>query len=151
MSMRFPYRLAPKNQPVVSLDGRFARPRPLIDIAVLGPSGSVVRPALLDTGSDDTVFSERTAAMIGVDLANAPTGPGIGFGSAVLSVRYSRVTLRIAAQSERREWTAWVGFTASPMPYPVLGFAGFLQFFDAHFRGGLEEVELAANALYPGK
>lgn len=32
-------------------------------------------------------------------------------------------------------------------PYPVLGFAGFLQFFTATFRGDLEEVELIVNRL----
>jgi hypothetical protein len=32
----------------------------------------------------------------------------------------------------------------------MLGFAGCLQFFDAHFRSGLEQVELTANSLYPG-
>jgi hypothetical protein len=32
----------------------------------------------------------------------------------------------------------------------LLGFAGFLQFFTATFRGDREEVELAVNVLYPG-
>src|ERR1700693_4066407 len=120
MSMRFPYRLAAMNRPVVSLGGRFVRPRPLIDVAVLGPSGSAVKRALMDTGSDDTVFPEHVAAQIGLDLTNAPIGSASGLGAAALSVRYARVTLRIAAQSERREWPAWVGFTASALPFPVL-------------------------------
>ena len=51
---------------------------------------------------------------------------------------------------EQREWPAWVGFTAASMPYPVLGFAGFLQFFTATFHGEREEVELTINGLYPG-
>lgn len=151
MTMRFHYVATPRNMPVVSLGGRFVRPRPLINVAVLGPSRTVVQPALLDTGSDDTIFSERLAALIGLDLTNAPSGSGLGLGSGSLAVRYAEVTLRIAAQQERREWRAWVGFTASPIHYPVLGFAGFLQFFDVHFRGGLEEVELAVNPLYVGK
>jgi hypothetical protein len=34
--------------------------------------------------------------------------------------------------------------------FPLLGFAGVLQFFDADFRGAREEVELTINSLYPG-
>ena len=33
---------------------------------------------------------------------------------------------------------------------PLLGFAGFLQFFTATFRGDREEIELTVNSLYPG-
>ena len=67
-----------------------------------------------------------------------------------LPVRYARVTLRLTDGHEQREWPAWVGFTPAGLVYPVLGFAGCLQFFDAHFRGAREEVELTPNGLYPG-
>ena len=33
---------------------------------------------------------------------------------------------------------------------PLLGFAGFLQFFTATFHGDREEVELTVNSLYAG-
>ena len=58
--------------------------------------------------------------------------------------------LRLTDGREFREWPAWVGFTPARLPYPMLGFAGCLQFFDAEFRGGREEVELTVNPLYPG-
>jgi hypothetical protein len=60
------------------------------------------------------------------------------------------VILRLADGQERREWRALVGFTAAKFRYPMLGFAGCLQFFDALFRGAREEVELTINSLYPG-
>jgi hypothetical protein len=65
-------------------------------------------------------------------------------------VRYATVTLRLTDGIERREWTAWVGFTRAPLRRPLLGFAGFLQFFTATFHGDREEVELAVNSLYRG-
>ena len=34
--------------------------------------------------------------------------------------------------------------------YPLLGFAGCLQYFRANFMGDREEVELTVNSLYPG-
>jgi hypothetical protein len=60
------------------------------------------------------------------------------------------VRLRIADAKERREWQAWVGFTAAPLRQPLLGYAGFLQFSDATCRVEREEVELAVNASYRG-
>jgi predicted aspartyl protease len=104
----------------------------------------------LDTGSDDTVFSERLAARIGLDLTNAPVSR---LTTATLShapVRYAQVTLRVTDGKEQREWPAWMGFTPAKLQSPLLGFAGFLQFFTATFRGDREEVELTVNNLYPG-
>lgn len=51
---------------------------------------------------------------------------------------------------EFREWEAWAGFTAARMRQPLLGFAGFLQYFTATFDGEGEKLELAVNRLYPG-
>jgi hypothetical protein len=104
----------------------------------------------LDTGADDTLFRESVAAQIGVDLSNAPVRSGAGFGMHTATVRYAEVTLRVADNNERREWKAWVGFTSAPLRQPLLGYAGFLQFFTATFFGEREEVELTINSTYRG-
>jgi hypothetical protein len=122
----------------------------LINISVPGPLGTVVRRSLLHIGADDTIFPESVANQIGIDLTNAPTGGARGVGGGVGLLRYAEVTLRIASTTELREWRAWVGFTSTPMWRPLLGYAGFLQFFDVTFRGAREEVEMVVNALYPG-
>jgi hypothetical protein len=150
MSLRYAYKLQPTNQPIPSLRGRQVRPRPIITLAVLGPTGSQVETALLDTGADDTVFPEDLARQLGIDLTNAPVGGGAGVGMVPAPLRYAEVSLRIASGGERREWRAWVGFTSARLKRPLLGFAGFLQFFTATFHGHREEVELTVNGLYPG-
>jgi hypothetical protein len=123
----------------------------MLHVSLVGPAGTHVAHALLDTGSDDSVFPEDIATRIGIDLSSAPTGTGRGVGaSPSASLRYAEVTLRIATATEQREWSGWVGFTAGPLRRPLLGYAGFLQFFDITFRGAREEVELAINAAYPG-
>jgi len=71
-------------------------------------------------------------------------------GGALLSVRYAQVTLRLTDGQELREWPARVGFAPFASNRALLGFAGFLQFFEATFRGDREEVELTVNSLYPG-
>ena len=90
------------------------------------------------------------AHRIGVDLSQAPAGEGAGVGAGTVSVRYAQITLRLAGRRERREWRGWVGFTAAKFRHPILGFAGFLQYFTATFHGDREEVELAVNSRYAG-
>jgi hypothetical protein len=117
---------------------------------LVGPAHAYPLNALLDSGADDTVFPEYVARFIGLDLSAAPTGTAAGVGSSGVPVRYAQLTLRLTDGRELREWQAWVGFTAARMTYPLLGFAGCLQFFDTNFRGAREEVELTTNGLYPG-
>ncbi len=68
----------------------------------------------------------------------------------MISFRYARITLHLTDGIEFREWPAVVAFTPARIPHGLLGFAGSLQYFTATFRGDVEEVELAVNALYPG-
>jgi hypothetical protein len=137
--------------PVVSLGGRSQRPRPIIDVTLIGPTATIVRTAMLDTGADDTVFAQAEAQLLGIDLSNAPQHTFTGVGSPPFTIAYAQLTLRLTDGQEFREWTAWVGFTSARMAHPLLGFAGCLQFFDANFRGDREVVELTVNSLYPGK
>ncbi|HEY7156051.1 MAG TPA: retropepsin-like aspartic protease [Gemmataceae bacterium] len=150
MTLRFPYRNFRPAHQIVPLAGRIFRPRPVFSVTLSGPHGSAAQDALLDTGADDTVFPEWAVQRIGIDLTNAPLGHAGGLPQGSVPVRYARVTLRIADNHERREWEAWVGFTPSPIRFPVLGFIGFLQYFTATFHGDREEVELTVNNHYPG-
>jgi hypothetical protein len=150
MSLRFHYKLIRVSHAVVSLGGRWVRPRPLIDVTVIGPAASRLRMAILDPAADDTIFPTTLASVLGVDLTNAPRGTSSGVGSQGIAVQYAQVKLRLTDGCEFREWPAWIGFTSATLPYPMLGFAGCLQFFSAHFLGDREEVELTVNSLYPG-
>jgi hypothetical protein len=118
---------------------------------LVGTNRVYLAEALLDPGADDTVFPNDAAVQLGLDLSNAPLGEAVGVASAPVPIRYALVTLRLTDGREFCEWTAWVGFTAAPLRQPLLGFAGCLQFFDADFRGGREEVELVTNSLYLGR
>jgi hypothetical protein len=151
MSLVFPYRSGRSPRPVVSLGGRAFRPRPLVDVTLIGPTGSKAVLALLDTGADDTIFSIQVARNIGVDLSQAPQYTMTGVGSPTHVISYAPVTLRLTDGIEFREWTALVGFTSTLMTHSLLGFAGCLQYFDVLFRGEQEVVELTVNGLYQGK
>lgn len=150
MSLHFRYKLIPVGHPVVPIGGRWVRPRPLVAVTVIGPTQSRAKDALLDTAADDTVFSEALAAQIGLDLTSAPVGVGTGVALGNVPLRSGQVNLRLTDGHEVREWPAWLDFTAVPLPYPMVGFAGCLQFFLGNFYGDGEEVELTVNSLYPG-
>jgi hypothetical protein len=151
MGLLFPYNVIAVPHAVISLGGRWSRPRPRIIVSLVGPSKTLPTRGLLDTGSDDTVFPEHLAASIGLDLTNAPIGQGSAANLTNVPLRYAQVHLRITDGHEQREWPAWVGFTPVKLHLPLLGFAGFLQFFTATFHGDREDVELTVNSLlYPG-
>ena len=122
----------------------------MIPVTLIVPTRTKLAIALLDTGAEDTVFPESYAMQLGIDLTNAPTGEGQGASGIPLSLRYVNLTLRIADNNEQREWPAIVAFAPLQNQLPLLGFAGFLQYFTACFHGDLEFVELTVNALYPG-
>jgi hypothetical protein len=148
--MRFPYKQMATTHAVASLGGRWVRPKPIVSVTLVGPAGSRCRDALLDTGADDCVFPDSLAALIGIDLSNAPTGRGQGVATGSIPLRYAEVTLRLTDGTEFREWCGWIGFTPGPLRRHLLGFAGCLQFFTATYHGDREEVELAVNSLYRG-
>src|SRR5262245_15065445 len=150
MSLRFRYKLLPAKRPIVSLAGRLVRPRSLLVVTLIGPTGTITELAHLDPGSDDCVFPISLAHKIGVDLTNAPQGEAAGVGQAPVILQYAQAMLRLSNGQERLEWQAWVAFTPAPLNRPLLGFAGFLQFFTATFHGDREEVELAVNGQFPG-
>lgn len=151
MALVFSYRLLRMRSPAVPLGGRPTRPKALVPISLIGPQGTRLILGLLDTGADDTVFPDQLAGQLGIDLTGAPEADFGGVGSApVARIRYAQIRLRLATNTEQREWPAMVGFTSAPLCFPLLGFAGVLQFFDATFRGAREEVELVVNSLYPG-
>jgi hypothetical protein len=150
MSLKFRYQLIPTKKAIVSLAGRLVRPRPMILVTVIGPTGTSVERAYLDPMKDDCVFPEDVADKIGIDLTNAPQGEAEGVGKVPVPLRYAQGFLRLANGGERHEWRAWVAFTPAQLHRPLLGFAGFLQFFTATFHGDKEEVELAVNSQYQG-
>jgi hypothetical protein len=107
---------------------------------------------LLDTGSDNTVFEETIASLIGLDLSQAEERElGIVGRPQPVRCKYAPVPLRITdGLNETYEWTAVVGFVATRLLYALLGYAGFLQYFDAEFRGADREVILTPNRSFPG-
>jgi predicted aspartyl protease len=149
MSMVFPYKQFNLGRPIIPLDGRSYRSRPIIPITIIGPTDERPVHGLLDTGADDVVFPDHIAASIGLDLTNAPTGSAGGVSTGTATLRYAQVTLQLTDGNEIHTWQAWVAFTSTPLRTPLLGISGLLRFFEATFQGDCEQVVLEPNALFP--
>lgn len=149
--MKFPYWVGTTSVPLPPLGGSFQRYRPIIRVGVIGPTNSVTREGLLDTGSDDTVLPETVAQQIGLDLTHAPQLVVNLVGRGPVQCRYAQVRLRITDNIETCEWEAMVGFVSVPLTHFLLGYAAFLQFFDADFHGADREVILTPNPTFPGQ
>ncbi len=139
-------------RPNPALGGRLFHYRPIVAVRVTGPRGDQTRDGLLDSGADATVFREREAIRVGIDLMGAVEQDIELVGRpASVRCRYASVQLTITdGLRETYEWTAVVGFTASPLRYSLLGHGGFLEFFDVDFRGADREVVLIPNRCFPG-
>jgi hypothetical protein len=150
--MRVAYTPAVAGAPIPTLAGTFFRYRPLLGVRLTGPADTWICDGLLDTGADDTVFEESLAVLLGIDLSQAERRTlGIVGRPQPVVCRYAPVELRITdGAQETYTWSAVVGFVSARLRYPLLGHAGFLQFFDVRFEGGVREVELFPNATFPG-
>jgi hypothetical protein len=139
--------------PQPSLGGAMLRHGPIMAIRISGPAGTWILDGLLDSGSHDTIFPEWIAPMIGVNLA-AAIQHDIHFAgrSKPIPCRYASAKLRIAdGVQEAYEWDAIIGFVAVPMKCPLLGHAGFLQFFDVTLHGADHVADLSPNWSFSGK
>ena len=140
------------NSGIPALGGALIVPRPLIAVQITGPSSYVLYDGLLDTGADETVLDPSVARLVGIDLTQAVQRDIHLVGRGTIRCQYAHVKLRITdGVLETYEWDTPVGFAPFPLLRNLLGFGGFLQFFDANFRGADEEVVLFPNAKFGGR
>ena len=149
--MKIAYLPGRARAPIPSLVGSLLRPRPVYAVRIGGPTQTRLIDGLLDTGSDDTVFEEAVAVSIGIDLNQAEQRQiGLVGRKQAVTCHYAQVDLSITdGLGETYEWTAVVGFVSTKLRYALLGYAGFLQFFNAEFRGADQEVRLTPNSTFP--
>ena len=151
--IRIPYRPHALKQPAPPTlsAGTTHRFRPQLAVRLFGPGGRWrdFRSALVDTGADDTIFPADAATLIGAALLPG-TGHAVQWRGATYSLRFAQVELQIGAGVVTFRWPAVVAFCAAPVPYPLLGNSGFLEFFDATFSGADHILELAPTASFPG-
>jgi hypothetical protein len=126
--------------------------RPEVTIEVIGPQRRETIQALVDTGSDETVFPVSLAHAIGVQLDPMLAGRASAVGGHVVQLIPGEVTLQITQNQQTFRWRAVVGFLDVQQPedeVALLGYAGALEFFRATFDSERHELELTPNNEFP--
>ncbi len=120
--------------------------RPIVPVRLLGPNGrwSTI-DALIDTGSDVTLFPERLAERLGVNLDNVPEIPLTSALGSIATYRAVDLTLELPRFPDTLRWQGIVGFLPRQMTYGLLGTRGFFEFFDLRYsaRRQITEIESA--------
>jgi hypothetical protein len=119
--------------------------RPEVTIDVVGPRGVETIQALVDTGSDETVFPASLASVLGVPLDHASAGSASAVGGHVVQLTPGVVLLQLVGDDQTYRWQALVGFLEVKNPedeVALLGYAGFLEYFRATFNSEAYELEL---------
>ncbi len=125
--------------------------RPEVRIMVHGPKGQAVYRALVDTGSDNTIFPARVVRDPGIPVQQA-TGPAAQtFGGHKLAMSYADVELELIHATGNLRWIAQVYFASAGVEQEtaILGHDGCLEFFTARFIGDEFALELEANEYLP--
>ena len=124
-------------------------PRPMVSIRIRGPvAARRLKSALLDTGSQDTLFPMELAESLGLPLGGQRQS--IKWRGQQFWVEFHDVELELAQNELAWRWRARVGFTAAPLSFALLGQRGCLDYLDAKFCGADEVVELETNRNFPG-
>ncbi len=120
--MRVPYMPVPVRQPVPSLGGVLVRYRPVKATRLAASASSRLFDGLIDSGADDTVFSDSVATTLGIDLPGAAErAVHLVRRSRPIRIRYAPVQLLITdGDQETFEWTAVVGFVCRPSTNVVM-------------------------------
>lgn len=141
--MRFPYLKYERAATSGGL-GRSPVYRPVIPFRVRGTTGDLSLFGLVDTGSDTTLLPLFVAERIGVN-PEPETGRYQAVGGQVVTVSYGVVELQIEDETGSLAWSARVAFLDNRTT-ALLGQSGFLERFDATFRGVDRQLELNAHA-----
>ena len=123
--------------------------RPIVPVIVKGPATRRRSKAVVDTGSNDTIFPLKLAHVLGIQLGTPVTHHVVWHGQS-FPMQFATVDLELSDGWAGFRWSATVGFTLAPFPYALLGIRGCLQFFDATFCGKDLAVEFTINSSFSG-
>jgi hypothetical protein len=146
------YTLCPIRMPIPSLGTSLAIPRPILAVQVIGLSRAMTHDGQLDSGADESLLDAAVAQKIGAPFTGDPEREVYLVGRGIVRCRHAVVRLRITdGRRETYEWSTVIAVSPFPLPRSLWGYAGFLQFFNADFRGADWEVHLLPNKSFPGQ
>jgi predicted aspartyl protease len=116
--------------------------RPIVPVSFTGDLATIRFRGLLDTGADETILSHEMAEAIGATPIPGANNRIVSAGGDV-ALTYAMVEIDLEHDGERYSWQATVGVAEQAWEESLLGFRGFLEYFDVLFQG--EKLEVAIN------
>jgi hypothetical protein len=106
--------------------------------------------ALIDTGSDVTLFPEAVAAALHLDLSSRPLKPLSSALGVVAMYREAEVWLELRRPPDQtHRWRAVVGFLPRRMAFSILGTKGFFESLVLRYDATGRSVDLWTDGLPP--
>lgn len=123
--------------------------RPVIPIIVESSTGrKLIVDALVDTGSDITLFPEAVATALQIDLSESPPLPLSSALGVIAHYRSANVMLELRRGTEEiLYWPATAGFLSRPMVYSILGTKGFFEHFGLEYHASAGRVALVPSEI----
>lgn len=131
----------------------FVTYRPIIPFRIIGDATDDYLRGLADTGADHSLLPRSIADRIGAEIDERTRWTVGGFAGQTARAVMGHVRMEITDGSATHQWSAQVGFVDYDDPekesIALLGHLGFLQFFNAQFRGKDHVVILEPNGTFP--
>ena len=150
--MKFPYRQYHAAPSPTVPSGILHRPE--VPLRIIGATGAVSVWALVDAGSDDTLFPLSVGQMIGATMDATQSWQVAGIGGQAVPIILGEVVLELTDGSRTFRWPAKIGLVdfASPQDeIALVGHAGCLDYFRVTFDGHLRSLEIEVTTAFPGK
>lgn len=117
---------------------------PICEVTLLGPSGRLELPAIVDSGAVRPIFPAKAAEAVGIDLSKAPPY-WIQYGASRTRGWISPVRLSLGQDGPKLD-TSVVFVETIEFPYALLGRVGFFDRFNEvaflHKSGPVPRFEL---------
>lgn len=133
--MKFSYVKIPTLDPVKKWISR-----PIISIMLIGPKGSVVVDALIDSGADKCLFHKDLAKEIGLDLQDGKQEIFSGIVGKQIAAFNHKIHLQVLGIDRKIELLA--AFADTPGVFAILGQEGFFDNFRIKFEKDHNTIEI---------
>ena len=114
--------------------------RPIISVMLIGPKGSVIVDALIDSGADKCLFHSDLAKEIGLDLQDGKQEMFSGITGKQIAAFEHKVYLQVLEIDKKIELFA--GFVDVPGVFAILGQEGFFDNFRIKFEKDHNSIEI---------
>ncbi len=118
--------------------------RPIVPVRLLGYRAGIRIRGLLDAAADETLLTREMADAIDLSPIPGATGKILSAGGEAPLV-YASLELEVTLGPDQFRWPATVGIVERAWDEALLGFRGFMEYFDVSFFGHSLECELTRN------